>query len=312
MQPHVSILIPCYNAGPWIAQCINSALDQTYPNKEVIVVDDGSQDDSLSVIRSFGDRVRFETGPNRGGNVARNRLLELAGGVWLEFLDADDFLLPDKIEKQLALVETQPDLDVIYSPTRMLYGDSATAFVPTLEDDDVYANYFRWGHLSTTSLLFRKSAIVEVGGWKPDQKVCQEHELLLRLIVAGKKFALMPEALGVNRMQYVNSVSRRSPLKTLEQKAALSDRLEAHLLARGEMTEVRRVALSQARFWDARTAYNWDRTLARSLNAKALAGGRFLPPRTASRLYVCALRLFGFDGAEQLAALCRRSRQPAR
>ncbi len=83
----ISILIPCFKAERWIAQAIESALAQTWPEKEVIVVDDGSTDGSLEVIKSFGDRIRWETGPNRGGNAARNRLLELARGEWLQYLD---------------------------------------------------------------------------------------------------------------------------------------------------------------------------------------------------------------------------------
>ena len=71
----VSILIPCFNAEKWVAQAIESALAQTWPEKEVIVVDDGSTDASLEIIRHFDGRVRWESGPNRGGNAARNRLL---------------------------------------------------------------------------------------------------------------------------------------------------------------------------------------------------------------------------------------------
>ena len=78
----VSILIPCFNAKRFVHEAIESALRQTWPEKEVIVVDDGSQDGSLEVIKNFGDSIRWETGPNRGGNVARNRLLELAKGEW--------------------------------------------------------------------------------------------------------------------------------------------------------------------------------------------------------------------------------------
>src|ERR1700734_3340325 len=101
MSPLVSILIPCFNAKQWIAQAIESALQQTWPEKEVIVVDDGSTDGSLGVIKRFEGRVRWETGPNRGGNQARNRLLELARGEWLQYLDADDYLLPDKVALQM-------------------------------------------------------------------------------------------------------------------------------------------------------------------------------------------------------------------
>src|SRR5438128_899411 len=100
-NPLVSILIPCYNAERWIGEAISSALAQTWSEKEIIVVDDGSTDGSLQQIRKFDGLVRWETGPNRGGNAARNRLLELAKGEWLQYLDADDYLLPDKIAKQM-------------------------------------------------------------------------------------------------------------------------------------------------------------------------------------------------------------------
>jgi glycosyltransferase involved in cell wall biosynthesis len=116
MQSFVSILIPCHNAEKWVAQAIESALAQTWPEKEVLVVDDGSTDRSLQVIRSFGDRIRWETGPNRGGNVARNRLLTLARGEWLQYLDAGDYLLPEKIERQMEFLGSKPKQDVVYGP----------------------------------------------------------------------------------------------------------------------------------------------------------------------------------------------------
>ena len=104
----ISILIPCFKAERWIAQAIESALAQTWPEKEVIVVDDGSTDGSLEVIKSFGDRIRWETGPNRGGNAARNRLLELARGEWLQYLDADDYLLSNKVTEQMEFLPCTP------------------------------------------------------------------------------------------------------------------------------------------------------------------------------------------------------------
>jgi len=80
MPPLVSIIIPCYNAENWVRQSIQSALDQTWSPVEVIVIDDGSTDKSLEVIKSFGSKIIWETGPNRGANHARNRGLELAKG----------------------------------------------------------------------------------------------------------------------------------------------------------------------------------------------------------------------------------------
>src|SRR5438270_10693715 len=112
----VSILIPCYNAERWVAQAIESALAQTWPIKEVIVVDDGSTDGSLDVIRSFGDRIQWETGPNQGGNAARNRLLDLARGEWLQYLDADDYLLPEKVERQIEVARHRLGCDIVFGP----------------------------------------------------------------------------------------------------------------------------------------------------------------------------------------------------
>src|SRR6266404_2541964 len=123
----VSILIPCFNAERWIAQAIESALAQTYIDKEVVVVDDGSTDRSLEIIKSFGDRIRWENGPNRGANVARNRLLELARGEWLQHLDADDYILPDKVEKQMEFISKNPETDVVFGPVTMEYWNEGGA-----------------------------------------------------------------------------------------------------------------------------------------------------------------------------------------
>lgn len=305
MYPLVSILIPCYNAGPWIAKCIQSALEQTYQHKEIIVVDDGSTDNSLDVIRSYGDSIRYETGPNRGGNAARNRLTALSKGEWLEFLDADDYLLPKKIENQVALLKGFPRTDIFYSPMLVVYGNSSPEPDVPIFDDDLTANYFRWDYFSTTGLLIKKEAIIDVGGWNENQEVCQEHELVLRLIMAQKEFALTREPLGINRMENNHSVSRRSPLETLKHKMSLSDRLEAYLTSRGEMTELRRTALAQSRLAGARSAYSVDRAWAGELCLKALATGPLGPPHRFHPIYLEAVKLFGFEFAERIATFQR-------
>src|SRR6516225_552816 len=114
MNPLVSILIPCFNAQHLVAQAIESALAQTWPHKEVIVVDDGSTDASLEVIRKFSGRIRWESGSNRGSNAARNRLLALARGDWLQYLDADDYILPEKVARQIEFARERPNVDVVF------------------------------------------------------------------------------------------------------------------------------------------------------------------------------------------------------
>jgi len=106
MTPLVSILIPAYNAERWIGDTIRSALAQTWPRTEVIIVDDGSRDQTLRVAREFASKaVRVVTQENQGASAARNKALQLYQGDYIQWLDADDLLAPDKIAKQMETVE---------------------------------------------------------------------------------------------------------------------------------------------------------------------------------------------------------------
>ena len=110
MLPLVSIIIPCYNSQAFLKDAIASAVNQSYSHVEIIVIDDGSTDGSLEIIKSFGEQVRWETGKNQGAPLARNRGIELARGEYIKFLDADDVLLPDCLKTQLTQIQqTGPD-----------------------------------------------------------------------------------------------------------------------------------------------------------------------------------------------------------
>src|SRR5882757_4225981 len=102
MTPLVTIGIPSYNSARWLQAAIGSALGQTWANREVIVVDDGSTDSSLLLASAYGDRIQLLRSAHRGATNARNMILKEALGEWIQFLDADDYLLPEKIERQMA------------------------------------------------------------------------------------------------------------------------------------------------------------------------------------------------------------------
>jgi len=304
VKPLVSILIPCYNAEPWIQQCIQSALDQTWPNKEIIVIDDGSIDASVAIVKTFGDRIRFQLSPHAGGNPTRNQLTQLACGEWLHYLDADDYLLPDKIASQLAaLGQSESDVDVIYSPVIALEEESLRAErVLEITDSDETLTLIRWG-----SLLFRREAVLRAGGWKPDQPCCQEHELLLRMRMAGHRFLLHNQAEAVYRHHGSTTVSRRDPLLTIRTRMQLTDQLEEHLEASGQLSHTHRAALYAARMECARSAYRLDLPLAQELCRKAEAHGRkwVLGSPALPAGYQVALRLAGFVKTERLAEWAR-------
>ncbi|HZX58320.1 MAG TPA: glycosyltransferase family A protein, partial [Mucilaginibacter sp.] len=101
-QPLVSIIIPVYNSEKHLAETISSALEQTWPNKEIIIVDDGSADNSLAIAKSFAsENVKVFHQPNKGASAARNKGIQEAKGDYIQFLDADDLLMPNKIAAQV-------------------------------------------------------------------------------------------------------------------------------------------------------------------------------------------------------------------
>lgn len=310
MSPKVSILIPCYNADRWIAQAIQSALDQTYPKKEVIVIDDGSTDRSLEIIKSFDDRIYWESQLNQGGNATRNRLLELSTGEWLQYLDADDYLLPEKIEKQTNVLLQNLQADIICSPAIAEYhyeGRIWTEPSPQLYPRDPWILLARWRLPQTGGSLWRKQAIIDAGGWKVDQPCCQEHELYLRLLIAGKRFALYDDSEAVYRLWSHSTVSRKNKYEPLYRRLDVKDRLEKYLESVAELNQSRQDAINQARFECARVLYDFNEELASSVIAKIHQRDRHFHPKgsAAPRFYSVAYHFLGFAAAERIAAIKR-------
>ena len=110
MRPFVSILIPAYNAERWIADTMESAIAQTWPRKEIIVVDDGSTDGTRAVAQQFeSNEVQVVTQPNQGAAAARNKAFSLSRGDYIQWLDADDLLSPEKVAHQMQRAEQTKD-----------------------------------------------------------------------------------------------------------------------------------------------------------------------------------------------------------
>jgi glycosyltransferase involved in cell wall biosynthesis len=308
----VSILIPCFNAEQWVAQAIESALAQTWPEKEVIVVDDGSTDGSLEVIRRFDGRIRWETGPNRGGNAARNRLLKLSSGEWLQYLDADDYLRPGKIQRQVEFAREHPECDVIYSATAseiMENGrlDCEEHQVP--EPRDPWILLAHWELPQTGGTLWKKKALQRVGGWRVGQPCCQEHELYFRLLEAGSRFEHCDCCLAVyRRWDHGARISNKLPLEVYRQRLLIMDRIEKHLRRNRELSTARHAAINDTRHATARTLWHQDRDWAGEIAECIRASDPNYYPRgqpASPRLYSVAYRILGFEAAQTLASYKR-------
>lgn len=317
----ISILIPCFNAERWIGQAIESAIAQTYSACEVIVVDDGSSDGSLEIIRSYGDRIRYETGPHRGGNHARNRLLECARGEWLQYLDADDYLMPWKISRQVAFLSSRhPDADVVYGPVTMEYWSESGAELierPIPEPHDEWILLARWLLPQTGAPLWRKSALLDVGGWKVDQPCCQEHELYLRLLIADKSFVYCSAGGAVYRQWSDQTVCRRDVAQVNRERLEIKRRAQECLASRNRLTPERLTALNIARFEIARNVWRYDRELAVSIHRRIKKTAQHFTLKdtpAASPSYRFAYRIIGFKRTEELADRLagRRAKPPRR
>ncbi len=221
--PLVSIVIPCYNAEMYVREAIESALEQTYPNIEVIVIDDGSTDNSLEIVKSFGDGIRWETGENRGAAAARNRGLELADGEFIQFFDADDVLMPDKIER--CLEAFTPDIDAVFCKN-VFFGDHDLApYPPPLiyriarfmfpgsdkarrEKMDINNQliYLIRHSIQTPRPLHRASSVRRVGGFNEEIAYMDDYEFHFRLAIQGARFREIDKILV--RCRRHNSPSR--------------------------------------------------------------------------------------------------------
>lgn len=306
----VSILIPCFNARQWIGQAIESALSQTFPRTEVIVVDDGSTGGSDVIIRSFADRIVWERQPNQGSNPTRNRLLALAKGEWLQYLDADDYLLPDKITNQVAAVERNGGVDVLFGPVTLEHLTESGArreLLPIPQPHDPWVLLARWYLPQTGAPLWRKAAIADVGGWTPTQPACQEHELYLRLLMARKRFRYDAHTGAVYRQWGEHTLWKANQARTRQLRLEIEDRAESFLRGQNELTAERHWAINMARFETARAAWQEDRTEALAIIQRIrhsmpafMPSGEAAPPR-----YQAAYRWLGFAATERLASWIR-------
>jgi glycosyltransferase involved in cell wall biosynthesis len=163
----ISVVIPAFNAEPYVGEAIESALAQTLAPSEVIVVNDGSTDGTESVVRRFGDTVRYERQERAGNGAARNRGVELSHGEYLAFLDADDRFVRDKLERQMNVLAGDPNVDVVFGHVR--------EFISPELDPELAARLRRpaadapWA--APNLMLIRRRSFERVGPFSADLKV---------------------------------------------------------------------------------------------------------------------------------------------
>lgn len=234
----VGVVIPCRNAAAFVQQAVDSVLAQSMRVAQIVVVDDGSTDGTREVLSRLRDRVTVVTQDAAGGNAARNRGLEALDTKWVQFLDADDWLLPQKIEYHVELAE-RTDCDLVYGPVRIQRGTqpvSEERYGPTVAGP-APEHWLSYGLTQTGGILWRTQSLRDLGGWNERQPVCQDNELAMRAVLAERTTAYCSRADAVYRIWASNTVSRRDVGRTVAAKTQLIDHFAAIMRSQGRWNE---------------------------------------------------------------------------
>jgi len=216
MRPLVSILIPAFNAQEWMADTIDSALGQTWDRKEIIIVDDGSTDRTLEIARQYeSDYVRVFTQKNQGAAATRNRAFSLSQGDFIQWLDADDLLAPDKIAKQMEALRKSPNTRLLFSSEwgRFLYRYHRAKFDPTsLWCDLSPAEWLfrKMGqnlHMQTATWLVSRELTEAAGPWNTQLLGDDDGEYFCRVLLQSEGVRFVPEAKVYYRASGASSLS---------------------------------------------------------------------------------------------------------
>ncbi len=208
MEPLTSIIIPAYNAGKYVGEAVESALAQTYPNIEIVVIDDGSTDDTSAVLRPYAERgaIVYVRQENRGLSGARNAGIRRARGEFIALLDSDDIFLPRKIERQVADLAAHPECGVSYCRAVHFYdGDPGRTFdiaYRYYSGGEVFPHLLRMNFINPLTVVLRRSAIERAGLFDESYRRSEDWEYWVRLAYAGIEFRYLPEALGRYRMRH--------------------------------------------------------------------------------------------------------------
>lgn len=280
-MPLVSILIPAYNAAPWIAETIESALAQTWPDKEIIVVDDGSTDSTVTIARRYEDRgVRVFHQKQGGASAARNRAWHESRGEWLQFLDADDLLHGDKIALQMERTYSLgPDYaycarwtrftrsvdDADHTPQPLCRDSEPVAWVTLKLHDNVMMHPAAW--------LVSRQLADRAGPWNTTLSLDDDGEFFCRVVLASQGVRHVDQAISYYRSNLCASLSRTRTPAACKSALASLELTVSQLLTRQFSASPVDAAIANAFQRLAYALYLSDPALARICEQRALDFG---------------------------------------
>ncbi len=236
-QPLVSVVIPVFNGAEYIRDAVESALNQTFKDLEIVVVDDGSTDDTKTVIEDLmpGGKIQYVYQENRGLSAARNVGIGLARGKYIKFLDSDDFLYPDQIRQQFEQIKTS---DRLLSISDFCFlrpsGETVNRKYSPVNEASQLASFIDVNSVPVHAFLVSKALIQKAGGFDESLKACEDWDLWIRILKEGATIKHLPY-MGCCYRISSNSMST-DMRKMLIQKCKLFEKVNGWLLQKENLS----------------------------------------------------------------------------
>ncbi len=305
--PLVSILIPAYNSEKWLGDTIKSAIGQTWPNKEIIIVDDGSTDHTLSVAQRFASpSIKVISQENKGASAARNRALSQAQGDFIQWLDADDLLAPDKIERQMERMDNDINSwKTLYSSAFgfFYYRYRNAKFIPnSLWQDLLPLDWmlikFRenlWMSLDAWLVSHRLTEIA--GPWNEKLSMDDDGEYFCRVILASDRVVFVPEAKSYCRRGNLGSLSVQRSREACESILLSHTSCIEHLRTMEDSDRTKLASLMLLQRWFIYYYPEYHGMIKKVMTIAADLGGELHLPALKWK-YVWIRKLFGWKAAK--------------
>lgn len=214
-NPLVSVVIPVYNGEKYIEECFHSVYQQSYRPMEVIVIDDGSTDNSLNLIKQIPGEKKVISQQNTDVSQARNTGIQTASGEFIAFIDQDDIWEKEKLEKQVRVFGENLSTDLVFTDS-LKFNDKGEKRQPRdkhkiasqLNDRNLFSTLMRKNVLMPSAVMVKKESIEKAGLFDPSFKTCGDYEMWLRMSALGMKFLYLPEPLVLYRQHAENTYKK--------------------------------------------------------------------------------------------------------
>jgi len=305
----VSIVIPCFNVSMFIEETLNAVFAQTYKYIEVICVDDGSTDNTLEVLNRYkSDSFKIISISNRGASSARNKGLALSSGKYIQFLDADDIILPEKIATQVDIINKNR-----YSKPDLILGNYIYEFTngERTERQVLSSNYWHGLILGkvgiTSSNLYSKSILKRVNGWNEKLKSSQDTDLTFRILKTNSSI--------VNDCYFNTIVKQRSSsisnsssnrISNIIRSIELREKISSHLSSQKKLTEESRNIILRQMFANIKELATFDLSLANFFFHKNIPPSYIPNDKNINPIYIFLYSKIGFVQTEIILNIYRK------